>query len=376
MAGDHHPLSAQAFPAIVQLALRTRRWLHIQHCLKQLEAALWWCATLLAAGAVVHHSVTALTPAAIIALGVAPLAAALLLGLLTGRVSLIEAAEHCDRRLGCKQLYLTALEYLSDTQRPRHLAVNYVLTQAEQLARQWLPKVREMQRYRPSPWLTIPLGICLAALFFQALPGKQQPLPQPIALRTETLTTPATTAEQNLVSRLETAFNQIERRQLEAEKATATDKPLQNNTSAVSNDIALASETTASQPQRQTTQQDAQTAAALPLAGQSNASGGHSTQRGDAEDDSGDKQPPQTLTDPQLQISYYELKIGNRSGTGQTATGATRELVSSASNATTAHATAIASELLPNDAPRYASQLSLRQRQYLNTYFKTLKAEE
>jgi hypothetical protein len=379
MARSDPQVSDTAYPAIMQLARHTSRWLQFQRCLKLMEKSLWWCAGLLAAATVVHHSLTSLPPPTVFTLTIAPLVIAIFIGLVTGKVRITEAAVRCDQWLNSKQLYTTAVEYLTaGPTRQNRLAAGYVLTQAETLSKQWLPRVKLIQQWKPSAWLAVPLGISIAALFFQTLPGKpSSTLNIYVEAQLEQPTTPATEPKENLASRLETAFKQVNQQQLAAEKKAEQSQHDDDTVSAWKNRVDQPSYMNTYQRQFEATQNKADaTPATASSTEHSSSSAGHSAQTGASESEAlVTGQAHQPLADPKLEISYYELNSDNPSAKGNTASGQTQEL--SPSNLSTSEIRAESSaNLWLGNTPLYDVQTSPRQRQYLNDYFNKLKAEQ
>ena len=384
MAFGTPQLSDKNYPTIMQLAQYSRRWLLLLHCFKLMEKSLWWSASLLMASVVIHHSIIPLDSSIIFTLAMAPLTIALFIGLVTGKMNLTNVASRCDQWLNSKQLYTTAVEYLlADANKQGRLATNYVLAQAETLSRQWLPKVKQIQQWKPSPWLVIPLGLSIAALFFHTLPGKQNSPFNSDNDHAEAQLTQQTaaipTAKEDLAARLETAFKQFNQQQLQANKNKEPHSPQkdENDTGTANNSTDQPASMNTSQQQFESAQDKSDTTQSVQSTiAQSSSSSGNSTQTGASNADANaSEQPPQALIDPELDIAYYELEANKLSGNNKTASGRVQELSSSIIAATVTRA-ASATNLELSNASLYNLQTSPRQRQYLNNYFNKLKAEE
>jgi hypothetical protein len=344
-----------------------------------MEKSLWWCAFLLAGGTVVHHSLTSLPPSTVFTLALAPLVSAIFIGLVTGKVRITEAAVRCDQWLNSKQLYTTAVEYLTaGPTRQNRLAAGYVLAQAEELSKQWLPRVKQIQQWKPSAWLAIPAGISIAALFFQTLPGKSSSaLNSYVEAQLEQPTAQATDPKEDLAGRLETAFKQVNQQQLAAEKNAVLSQRDDNAISARKNRVDQIPGMNSTQVQVEGKQNGADaTPATASSIERGSSSAGHSAHTGASESEAlVTEKAHQPLADLKLEISYYELNSDNSSAKGNTASGQTQELSPSNLSISEIRAESSANLWLGN-TPLYDVQTSPRQRQYLNDYFNQLKAEQ
>jgi hypothetical protein len=190
-------------------------------------------------------------------------------------------------------------------------------------------------------------------------------------------TAPATESKENLASRIETAFKQINQQQLAAQKNIEQTQHDNNAVSTRKNRVDQVPEINNSQRQIEAKQNKADatpTTASSTKHGSSSA--GDPPQTGASESEAlGTGQTHQPLVDPEMEISYYELNSNNPSTKGNKALGQTQEL--SPSNLSISEIRAETSaDLLLGDTPLYDTQISPRQRQYLNDYFKKLKVEQ
>lgn len=187
MAHLYYSVNNRDYPNLTQLFKRARRVLLLCHTIKFIESASWWSAALFVAAVVTHSTVTALNLMACLLLALLPMVIAVAIGLFYGRVTWAQVAQHCDRAFHSKQLLITAAEQLTaaTAREKQHLATGYLLLQAETLAHHVLPQLKQLTPYYPSRWLTLPLMISIAAIFFLSLPGKSPIIPSTVLATTD-----------------------------------------------------------------------------------------------------------------------------------------------------------------------------------------------
>ncbi len=167
-------LSKAEFPHLAGLLLRTTRRLWLQSVLNLLFRSAWWSGGLVFTAGLVHGLGVPLSWRYSLLLALAPAGIAAVVGLLFRRPTPEQTAAQLDKRLGSRELMVSALAQGRLPPNRRAGAARFVLRQAEQTAES-AGGGREILRRNPAAMSTlIPLGLGVAGLILHLNVGLER----------------------------------------------------------------------------------------------------------------------------------------------------------------------------------------------------------